>query len=172
EVSEQLLVERAPVRADAHRLAVLDCGLDNGAELTVLLFLEADIAGIDTIFIERLGARRMLGQEFVTDVMKVTDDGHFHAALEQPPLDRRNRGRRLVAVTRDAHDFGARARKLLDLPRGCLHVRGVGIGYGLNDDGRPAAHPHTADVDSDRPASFLWPGFAHFGAPESRMTLS
>jgi hypothetical protein len=35
----------------------------------------------------------------------------------------------------------------------------------LNDNGRTAADGHTPDVDSNRPASFLRPGFVHFGAP-------
>jgi hypothetical protein len=35
----------------------------------------------------------------------------------------------------------------------------------LNDNGGTGAHPHTSDVDGDRSASFLRPGFAHFGAP-------
>ena len=55
---QQFLIERTPIGADAHRLVVTDRGLDDGAELPVLLFLEADIAGIDTIFVERLGTGR------------------------------------------------------------------------------------------------------------------
>src|SRR5262249_24367700 len=43
QMGEELLVERAPVGAVAHRLAVLDRGLNDRAELTILLFLEADI---------------------------------------------------------------------------------------------------------------------------------
>src|SRR5262249_4397543 len=58
QMGKELLVERAPVGADAHRLAVLDRGLNDRAELTVLLFLEADIAGIDAILVERAGAAR------------------------------------------------------------------------------------------------------------------
>src|SRR3984893_897335 len=59
QAGQQLLVERAPIGADAHRLAVLDRGLDNGAELPILLLLEADIAGIDAILVERFGAGRI-----------------------------------------------------------------------------------------------------------------
>ena len=79
QAGQQLLVERAPIGADAHRLAVLDRGLDDGAELAVLLLLEADIAGIDAIFVERFGAGRMIGQELVADIVKVADERHANA---------------------------------------------------------------------------------------------
>ena len=55
---EQFLIERAPIDADAHRLVVLDRHLDDLRELRIALVLEADIAGIDAVFVERLGAGR------------------------------------------------------------------------------------------------------------------
>ena len=76
QVREQLLIERAPVGADAHRLVVLDRHLDDGGELPVLLVLEADVAGIDAVLVERLGAGRMIGQQLVADVVEVADDRH------------------------------------------------------------------------------------------------
>ena len=79
QMRQQFLVERAPVGADAHRLAVLDRGLDDGAELAILFLLEADIAGIDAVLVERLGAGRMVGQELVADIVEVADDGHADA---------------------------------------------------------------------------------------------
>jgi len=83
-VGEQLLVERAPVYADPDRLAVTDRGLDDRAELTVPLLLEADIAGVDPVLVDGFGAGRMLGEELVADVVEVTDDGDVDAAGEQP----------------------------------------------------------------------------------------
>ena len=78
-MGQQLLVERAPIRADAHRLAVLDRQFDDRGELPVLLFLEADIAGIDAIFVERLGAGGMIGQQLMADVMEIADQRHRNA---------------------------------------------------------------------------------------------
>ena len=60
---QQLLVERAPVDADAHRLVVLERQLDDGGELRVALVLEADVAGVDAVLVERLGAGRILGEQ-------------------------------------------------------------------------------------------------------------
>jgi cysteine synthase len=104
EVGQQLLVERAPVRADAHGLAVADRHLDDG-ELPVPLVLEADIAGIDAVLGQRLGAGRMIGEQLVADVVEVADEGHVDAAPGQPVADVRNRRGRLVAVHRDAHQL-------------------------------------------------------------------
>ncbi len=50
QAGEQVLIEAAPVDADAHRLAVAHRDLDDLGELPVALVLEADIAGIDAVF--------------------------------------------------------------------------------------------------------------------------
>src|ERR1700679_2277770 len=104
-MSEQLLVERAPIGADTYRFVVADRGLDNGAELPVLLFLEADIVGIDAIFVERFGTRWMVSQKLVADGMKVADDRHVDIHFQQPVLDVRYCGCRLVAIDGDANEF-------------------------------------------------------------------
>ena len=72
-MGQQLLVERAPVGPDTHRLAVADGDLDDLAELQIALVLETDVAGIDAVFVERLGAGRMLGEQLVADVVEVAD---------------------------------------------------------------------------------------------------
>ena len=143
---EQFLIERAPVDADAHRLAVLDRHLDDLGELRIALVLEADIAGIDAVFVERLGAAGMIGQQLVADVMEVADDRHGDAHLRQPLLDARHGGGRLVAVDRDAHQLRAGARQRRHLARGAFDVGGVGIGHRLHDDRRAAADDDAADV--------------------------
>ena len=48
--------------------------LDDGRELAVLLVLEADVAGIDAVLVERLGAGRIVGQQRVAVVVEVADD--------------------------------------------------------------------------------------------------
>ena len=149
QVREQFLVERAPIGADAHRLVVLDRGLDDGAELAVLLFLEADIAGIDAVLVERLGAGRVIGQELVADIVEVADDRHVDVHFQEPLLDVRHGGRGLVAVDGDAHDFGAGPRQRRHLLRRPVDVGGVGIGHRLHHDGRAAADGDVADLDGD-----------------------
>ena len=152
---EQLLIERAPIGADAHGLAVLDRGLDDGGELTVLLVLEADIAGIDAILVERFRAGRMIGEQLVPDIMEVADDRRGDADLEQALLDVRHRRGGFVAIDGDAHHLGAGARQIGDLLEGRVDVRGVGIGHRLHDNGRAAADDHIADLDRDRNVPWL-----------------
>ena len=99
QAGQQRLVERAPVDADADRLAVAERHLDDGAELAVLLLAEADIAGIDAVFVERLGAGRMIGEELVADIVEVADERHADAHraragrgyAARPPPPRRGR---------------------------------------------------------------------------------
>ena len=82
---QQFLIERAPVDADAHRLVVLDRHLDDLGELRVALVLEADIAGIDAVFVERLGAAGVIGQQRVAVVVEVADERHVDAQLRDRP---------------------------------------------------------------------------------------
>src|SRR6266436_5615249 len=67
------VIERTPIGADADGLAVLQRHLDDVGELAVALVLEADIAGIDAVFVERLGAGGMLRQQLVPNVVKIAD---------------------------------------------------------------------------------------------------
>ena len=54
---DQLLVERAAVDADAHRLAVIHRDLADRRELLVAPAARADVAGVDAVLVERGGAR-------------------------------------------------------------------------------------------------------------------
>ena len=87
---EQLLVEAAPVDADAHRLAVADRALDHGGELLVALRAAADVAGIDAVLGERLRAIRILRQQLVAVVVEVADQRHVAAARVEPLADARD----------------------------------------------------------------------------------
>ena len=146
---EHLLIERAPVGADAHGLAVLDRHFDDGGELPVLLLLEADIAGIDAIFVERLGAGRVIGEQLVADIVEIADERRVDAHPRETVADMRHGGGRLVAVDGDAHQFRARLRERGHLPRRALDVGGIRVGHGLHDDRRAASHAHGALAGAD-----------------------
>ncbi len=144
---EQLLIERAPIGADPHRLVVLVGDLDDVGELGVALVLEADIAGIDAVFVERFGAGRIVGQELVADIMEVADQRRGDAALAQAVADMRHGGGGLLAVDRDPHQFGPGARQGRDLGDGAVDIGGVGVGHRLHHDRRAAADGDIADHD-------------------------
>jgi len=144
---EQFLIERAPIGPDPHRLVVLQRDLDDVGELAVALVLEADIAGIDAVFVERLGAGRMLRKELVADIMEIADQRRGDAALAQAVADMRHRGRGLIAVDRDPHQFRTRARQCGDLGHRAFNIGGVSIGHRLHDDRRAPADGDIADHD-------------------------
>ena len=147
QLGQQFLIERTPIGADPHRLVVLLRHLDDVGELAVALGLEADIAGIDAVFVERLGAGRMVGQQLVADVMEVADQRRGDAALAQVVADMRHGGGGLVAIHGDAHQFRAGARQRRNLRDGALDIGGVGVGHRLHDDRRAAADGDIADHD-------------------------
>ena len=150
QAGQQFLVERTPVDADAHRLVVADRHLDDRAELPVLLFLEADIAGIDAVFGERLGACRMIGKQPVADIVEIADQRHVDAQPVEPLADAGHGRRAFVAIDGDADDFGAGAVEGGDLRHRLVDIRRVGVGHRLDDDRRAAADDHAADVDRNR----------------------
>ena len=57
------------------RPPVPDRLFDDGAEMPVLLLLEADIARIDAVLRQRLGACGMIGEEPVADIVEIPDEG-------------------------------------------------------------------------------------------------
>ena len=147
QLGEQFLIERTPVGADADRLVVLVGDLDDVGELRVALVLEADIAGIDAVFVERLGAGRIVGEQLVADVMEIADQGRGDAALAQAVADMRYGGGGFLAVDRDAHQFGAGARQRRDLGDSAVDIGGIGVGHRLHDNRRAAADGNVADHD-------------------------
>ena len=52
-----------------------------------------------------------------------------------------------VIVDRDADELGAGAGQGGDLPDGGRNIGGVGVGHGLDNDGRVGADQHASDVD-------------------------
>ena len=152
-LGQQLLVEAAPVDPDADRAAVFQRDLDHGRELGVALGAEADIAGIDAVLGERLGAGRVLGQQLVADIVEVADQRHADALGIQRVADARHRGCGLFAVDGDADDLRPGAGERRRLRRRPLHVGGVGVGHRLDDDRAIAADRHVAHIYGDRLAA-------------------
>jgi len=136
---------------------VLDRSLDDGAELAILLLLEADIARVDTILVERFGAGRMIRQELVADVVEVADDWHIEILFEKSLLDVRHGGCRLVAVDGDADDLGTGPRQRGDLLGGRIDIGRIRVGHRLHDDRGAAADRHAADPHADGLVPFRGP---------------
>ena len=143
---DQLLIQRAAIHADAHRLVVIARHFADGCELLVAALAMAYVAGVDAVFVERGGAIGKFRQQHVAVVMEVADDGHVAARIEQALLDFRDSRCRFRNVHGDADKFRACLREFKALLRGRGDVGCVGVGHGLNDDGRASAHLNLADL--------------------------
>ena len=108
QTGEQLLVQAAPVDANAHRFVPAHGRFNHLAELAVVFVALANIAGVDTVFGQRLRAARVVRQQAVTVVMKVTDQRYVDAHAIELVAHMRDSFGRLRRVDRDADHLGAR----------------------------------------------------------------
>ena len=142
QAGEQFLIETAPVHPDAHGFVVSLGDVDHLTELLVFLVALAHIARVDAVLGQRAGAIGKVGQQPMAVVMKVADERHRNAHAVELLADGRHSRCSLGRVHRDAHQFRARHRKLLDL-NGCAdRVGRIGIGHGLHAHRRVTAHGH------------------------------
>ncbi|MNU66455.1 hypothetical protein D3C71_557700 [compost metagenome] len=144
---QEILIERAPVDADTHRLVVTDRHFDDVAELLVLLVLEADIARIDAVLCQRFRAGRMVGEQLVANIVEIADQRHIHAEPQKALAHLRHGGGTLVAIDGDAHDFRTGLIECRDLRHRRIDIRGIRIGHRLYDDRRTATHDDSAHID-------------------------
>ena len=148
---DELLVERAAIDADAHRLAVVPCHLADGRELLITPASCADVAGIDAVLVERRGTGGVAGQQEVPVVVEVADERHRAAGVEHPLLDLGHRGRGFGQVDGDPDHLGPGLGELDYLLRGRACVGCVGHGHRLDDHGRTAPDLEAPDLDPNRP---------------------
>ena len=128
---------------------MLLCDVDDLRELRVALGLEADVARVDAVLVERCGAVGIVGQQLVADVVEVADERHINADPLQPLLDPWHLGRCFCTVHRDADDFRPGAGERGYLRDGCIGICRVGVGHGLHHDRRITANHHIADLHTD-----------------------
>ncbi len=142
QAGEQVLVQAAPVHANANGFVVPGRDVHHLAKLAVALVAPAHVAGVDAVFGQRLGAGRVVAQQAVAVVVKVADQRHVNAHAVELLADVGHGLGGFVVVHRDAHQLGARQRQLFDLNGGADGIGGVGVGHGLHAHRRAAAHRH------------------------------
>ncbi len=147
---EQLLIETAPVDADAHRLAIAARHIDHLRKIIATFGATPDVARIDAVLRQRLCARRKLRQQLVAVVVKIADQRNIESHFVQLLANRRDFGRSLGRVDRDADNFRSGLRELFDLNRGRDRVGGIGIGHRLHHHRRIAADANLASSPFDR----------------------
>ena len=142
QVGQQILVEAAPIDANAHRFVPTQGGLNHLGKLLVFLVAFAHVAGIDAVFGQSLGAIGKFRQQPVAVVMKVANQRHGNAHAVKLLTDVGHGLCRFRRIDGDAYQLGARQRQFLDLNGRANGICHVGIGHGL--------HTHrAAATDSD-----------------------
>ena len=131
-------------------LPILDRGFNHGAEVVVVLLADVDVAGIDPVLGQAPRACRILLQQQMAVVVEVADDGHVNAVHVQRVDNFGNCRRRGFGVDGDTHQLGASLRQRHDLIHRSGHIRRIGVGHGLHDNGIVAAHLHATNIDRHR----------------------
>jgi hypothetical protein len=150
---QQILVERAPVYSDSHRLLVLSSDLDHRLKILVVMAARSDVPGVDSILRKCLRAIRVLLEQDMPVVVEVPDYRDTNSLLAEPLDDMRHGLRGLTGIDRDANQLGAGTREIGDL-FGCgFYIDGVGIGHRLDDDRVASADAHAVHVYGDRLSS-------------------
>ncbi|MCG3775837.1 MAG: hypothetical protein JW395_2683 [Nitrospira sp.] len=147
---DQLAVERAHVHPDAHGLVVVHRHLADGGKLLVALFALAHVAGVDAVFVERLGATRHLGEQAMAVVVEVANDGGRDPGVAHARYNLGHALRRARRVHGNAHQLGPGLGQLDALRGGRERVLRVGVGHRLHHHRRAAAHLHPTHHDGNR----------------------
>ena len=140
QAGQKILVQAAPVDADAHRAVIFQRRFNHRRKLAIALFLEPNIARINPVFRQCLGAGRVDVEQLVADIMKIADQRNIDAAFVQLVANVGNRLRRRRSIDGQAHQFRPGPGQRLDLIGGGNHVGGVGVGHGLHDHRKITAH--------------------------------
>ena len=140
-LGEQLLIETAPVHADANRFSSVDRDLNDRAKIIVATF-GADIAGVDAVFRQRARARGILREQQMAVIVEVPDHRHIDFG------DDGGHGTgRVVGIDRHTHEFTAGCVQRTHLRGGCGRIGRIGIGHGLDDDRVRTANQNAAHAD-------------------------
>jgi hypothetical protein len=82
-------------------------------------------------------------------VVKVADERHGAAGVEQPLSDFGDRLRGLRSIHRDPYEFGSRFGEFLALTRRGRRIGGVGHRHALDDHWRATTDLNMADAHAD-----------------------
>ena len=118
---------------------------DHGAEVVVVLASDAGVAGIDAVLGEAFGATGIFGEQEVSVVVEVSDDGRAEALFGEALDDVGNGFGGVIIVDGDADDFASGAGESGDLLYGAGNVGSVGVGHGLHHDWGITAHADSGD---------------------------
>ena len=143
------MVEGTPVHPDPHGGRVLDRHLNDLLEVGVPVF-GPDVARINTVLRQCLGALRELREKKMAVVVKVADDRHVGALIRKPRHDLGHSSSGGLVVDRHAHQLAAGLCQGAHLSDRAHHVGGVGVRHRLNHDRILSADLDPTDVHDNR----------------------
>lgn len=145
---QQILIERAPVHADAHRLVVVDGDLHDRAKVLIASFA-ADVARVDAILGQFAGALGIAREQQMAVVVEIADDRDDDSRARNAPSDLGDGGRRLLVVHRHPHQLRPCPRQGDHLLGGRHGIGCVGIGHRLDDDRHRRSDGDSANPGGD-----------------------
>src|SRR5687767_5531965 len=83
ELREQGLIKRTPIDANANRFSEPHCSFDHGRKIAILFFPKADVAWIDAVLVQCLGASGVLLQQTMAVVMEIPDERYALSHAEE-----------------------------------------------------------------------------------------
>ena len=87
QAGEKILIQRSPVDTNPNRLLVFQSDFDDRSEIVVVLAAHSNIAGIDSIFVERCCTIWILAQQNVPVVMKIANNRRCNVPIPQTIYD-------------------------------------------------------------------------------------
>ena len=130
---QQILIERSPVHADAHRFPIIDGDLDDRSKV-LITSLAADVPWIDAVLGESARAVRVFREQQVAVVVEVANDRDVAPIVGSPSNDLGYRRRRLVVIDGHAYELRAGAGQRDHLRRRVRGVGGIRVRHRLHDD--------------------------------------
>ncbi len=143
----QFRVQAAPVDADTHRPVVPNGQLDQGGELAVAFLAATDVAGVDAVLGQGLGALGIVAQEPVAIEVEIPDQGDIQPHAIQGFANSRHGSGGIFIVDGDTNQFRTRASQFGDLAHAGGDIGRVRIGHGLDHQRRAAADLDIANPD-------------------------
>jgi len=109
------LIERSPVGADADGFVVFAGNIEYLRKLGIMPQSESDVAGIDSVLVQRTSTRRGISKQGVGDEVIIPDKGHMAAFIIEALSNLRHSFCVLEVLDGDPHEFAARSVQCEDL---------------------------------------------------------
>src|SRR5881397_2446780 len=78
---DKCLIQRAPVHPDPDGFCVLECDFNDGPEIVIMAAAHPHVAGVNAVFVQRVGTIGIFAEKNMTVIVEVTDDRSGNVTL-------------------------------------------------------------------------------------------